>query len=102
MKAAEAGRSPPCTDKALAYIAFMPDYRSLSATEIARKVARGDFSAVEIAQQAIELARTEGKELNAFIAICEDRALRQAEAVDDAVRDRRREHGGQAPWPVCR
>ncbi|RME20170.1 MAG: Asp-tRNA(Asn)/Glu-tRNA(Gln) amidotransferase subunit GatA, partial [Candidatus Zixiibacteriota bacterium] len=40
------------------------------------------LSAVEVTRQALDLAADEGKELNAFITLCEEKALRQAEAID--------------------
>lgn len=65
----------------------MSDYKSLTASEIASSVASGKLSAVEIAQEAIRLAKSEGKVLNAFITICEEKALRQAAEIDRLVRD---------------
>jgi aspartyl-tRNA(Asn)/glutamyl-tRNA(Gln) amidotransferase subunit A len=67
----------------------MSDYKSLTASEIASSVASGKQSAVEIAKDAIRLAKTEGKELNAFITICEEKALRQAAEVDACVISKR-------------
>ncbi len=58
------------------------DYKSLTASEIAESVSAGKLSAVELAKEAIRLAKTEGKELNAFITICEEKALAQAEKID--------------------
>ncbi len=66
----------------------MSDYKSLTATEIAESVKAGKHSAVEIAKEAIRLAKTEGKELNAFITICEEKALRQAAEVDEKVKSK--------------
>ncbi len=68
------------------YIPLMSDYKSLTATEIAESVKAGKRSAVEIAKEAIRLATTEGKELNAFVTICEEKALRQAAEVDERVK----------------
>jgi len=65
----------------------MSDYKNLSAQEIARQVRNGERSAVSITKEALELARTEGKQLNAFISICDEKALKQAEAVDRWARE---------------
>jgi aspartyl-tRNA(Asn)/glutamyl-tRNA(Gln) amidotransferase subunit A len=64
----------------------MPDYKNVTAQQIASQVRGRKLSAVEIAQEAIRLAKTEGKELNAFITVCEDKALAQAKAIDDKVK----------------
>lgn len=60
----------------------MSDYRTLSAAEIANGVRKGEILAVEITSQALALASTVGSELNAFITLCEGKALKQAEAID--------------------
>lgn len=64
----------------------MPDYKNLTATQIAALVTSGELSAVDLAEKALDLARTEGKDLNAFISLCEDKALEQARAVDTAIK----------------
>lgn len=63
----------------------MSGYKQLTAAEIAAGVRDGTFKAVDLAREALELARTEGAELNAFITLCEEKALRQARAVDSAL-----------------
>jgi aspartyl-tRNA(Asn)/glutamyl-tRNA(Gln) amidotransferase subunit A len=73
----------------------MPDYKNLTATQIAALVTSGELSAVDLAKQALDLARTEGKDLNAFISLCEDKALSQAEAIDIAVKE------AQPPGPLA-
>lgn len=60
----------------------MSDYNTLPAHEIAQGVKSGKLSAVEMTQEALNLAKTEGKELNAFITICEEKALAQAKSID--------------------
>ncbi len=60
----------------------MSEYKKLSASEISAKVKSRELKAVDIAREAIELAKTDGKKLNAFITICEEKALAQAEAID--------------------
>lgn len=55
----------------------------MSAAAMAAAVRDGDFSAVELAKEALRRARTEGAELNAFITLCESKALRQAAEIDE-------------------
>ncbi|MCM2272951.1 MAG: amidase family protein, partial [candidate division Zixibacteria bacterium] len=62
------------------------DYKSLTASEIAESVSAGKLSALELAKEAIRLAKTEGKDLNAFITICEEKALAQAAEIDGLVK----------------
>ncbi|MBN1212317.1 MAG: Asp-tRNA(Asn)/Glu-tRNA(Gln) amidotransferase subunit GatA [candidate division Zixibacteria bacterium] len=64
----------------------MQNYRDMTARQIAESVKAGKISALEIAAQALELARTEGAELNAFITLCEDEALQIAEGIDNKVK----------------
>jgi aspartyl-tRNA(Asn)/glutamyl-tRNA(Gln) amidotransferase subunit A len=60
----------------------MPDYATLSASAIAEGLKDKHFSAVEICRAAIAEARDSGQKLNAFISIADEKALKQAEAVD--------------------
>lgn len=60
----------------------MSNHKSLTAHEIAAGVSTGKLSAVELAKEAIRLAKTEGKEINAFITVCEEKALEQAKTMD--------------------
>ncbi len=64
----------------------MSEYKNLTAKQMADGVKCGELSAVELTKEAINLAKTEGKELNAFITICEEKALKQAAAVDALVK----------------
>jgi len=57
----------------------MPEYKTLTAKQISDGVKAGTLSAVELTKEAVRLAKSEGKELNAFITICEEKALRQAD-----------------------
>ncbi len=61
------------------------DYRALSAFDIHHRVTSGTTSAREFAQHALELAESTGRELNAFITICTDKALAQADDIDRNV-----------------
>jgi aspartyl-tRNA(Asn)/glutamyl-tRNA(Gln) amidotransferase subunit A len=65
------------------------EFKKLTATQIASDIRQGKRSAVATVEESIRLARTEGRELNAFITICEAKALEQAKAVDLAVKERR-------------
>ncbi|MDZ4723975.1 MAG: Asp-tRNA(Asn)/Glu-tRNA(Gln) amidotransferase subunit GatA [candidate division Zixibacteria bacterium] len=64
----------------------MSDYKNLTAVEISEQVRSGKLRAVDLAKEALRLAGTEGKELNAFITLCEEKALAQAKAVDEVVK----------------
>lgn len=64
----------------------MLNYRDMTACRIAENVKAGKMSAVDIAQQALALAKSEGHKLNAFITLCEDKALAQAATVDKKVK----------------
>ncbi len=74
----------------------MPDYKSLSAHEIAAGVSSGKLSAVELTQEALKLAKTEGKEINAFITVCEEKAIQQAKAIDASAKK-----GATSPQPLA-
>lgn len=54
----------------------------MTAAAIARAVQDGDLSAEQLTREALELARTVGRRLNAFITLCEDKAVEQAKAID--------------------
>lgn len=70
-------------DRSLArYVRPMNQRRSSTAAEIAASVRSGNSSAGAVTRQALESATSLGKELNAFITLCEEKALAQAEAVD--------------------
>jgi aspartyl-tRNA(Asn)/glutamyl-tRNA(Gln) amidotransferase subunit A len=64
----------------------MLDYKKMSAVEIREAIAAKKVTAVEIAQESLHLAKTEGKELNAFVTICEEKAMAQAKTVDEKVK----------------
>ncbi|UCD94647.1 MAG: Asp-tRNA(Asn)/Glu-tRNA(Gln) amidotransferase subunit GatA [Candidatus Zixiibacteriota bacterium] len=60
----------------------MHDYATLSASAITEGLKNKNFSAVEICRAAISAARDTGQKLNAFISIAEEKAIKQAEAID--------------------
>lgn len=53
--------------------------------ETVQKIKSGEIKAVDLAKQHIELAKTVGKELNAFITVTEEFALEQAAEIDRQV-----------------
>lgn len=59
----------------------------MSASEIATKVRTGEVSALQVAQEHIDLVKKHDSTLNAYLQITEDLALSQAEQVDDKVRN---------------
>ncbi|MBL4574019.1 MAG: Asp-tRNA(Asn)/Glu-tRNA(Gln) amidotransferase subunit GatA [Gammaproteobacteria bacterium] len=60
--------------------------------EISAALAAGDISSVEITQAYLDRIATLNGELNAFITVCEDSALEQAKAADEA-----RANGNESP-----
>lgn len=62
-----------------------PLHQSTAVSAIARSVSTGEVPAVELAEQALAMAKGEGRLLNAFITLCEEKALEQARVVDDAI-----------------
>lgn len=79
----------------------MPDLKKLTASQIASEVRQGKLSAAAIAEESIRLAKTEGQQLNAFITVCEEKALKQAKAVDLAVKEGKAERLPLAGVPVA-
>ena len=65
----------------------MPDYKSLTARQIADGVNAGSLNAVELTREALRLALSEGKQLNAFITVCDEKALTQAKSVGERKRE---------------
>ncbi|NOY88882.1 MAG: Asp-tRNA(Asn)/Glu-tRNA(Gln) amidotransferase subunit GatA, partial [FCB group bacterium] len=65
----------------------MMNYKKLSAVEIVKNIKQGAFTAQEITREALNLAQAIGRDLNAFISICEDKALLQAETIDEKVKN---------------
>lgn len=60
--------------------------------EISAALAAGDISSVEITQAYLDRIATLNGDLNAFITVCEDSALQQAKAADEA-----RANGNDSP-----
>ncbi|MEW6051471.1 MAG: Asp-tRNA(Asn)/Glu-tRNA(Gln) amidotransferase subunit GatA [Candidatus Zixiibacteriota bacterium] len=58
----------------------------VSAAEIVSLTTSMGKSATDLAREAIQYAQTTGKQLNAFITLCEKKALAQAAAIDQKVK----------------
>jgi len=53
-----------------------------SLSELSTSLHNGDISSVELTQHYLDRINTHNKQLNAYITVCEDRALEQARAAD--------------------
>ena len=58
---------------------------SLSIPEVKKGLANGDFTAVELARSALELAEKENPKTNAYLHLCPERALAAAQKVDQKL-----------------
>jgi aspartyl-tRNA(Asn)/glutamyl-tRNA(Gln) amidotransferase subunit A len=54
-------------------------------TELSTSLQKGDISSVELTQHYLDRIRTHNKQLNAYITVCEDKALEQARAADQKI-----------------
>ncbi len=61
-------------------------FRDLTATQIAEAVVKGKRSAVDLAKDSLSLAKSTGRDLDAFITICDKRAESHARAVDTTIK----------------
>jgi len=68
---------------------MVENYARLTAADIVRRVREKKIRAVDLAATALSLAETEGRRLNALTAICHDKAMIQAEAIDSMVSEGR-------------
>ncbi len=64
---------------------MIKDYRELTAAEIVRRIRAGQLKAVDLAETALQLADSEGRRLNAVITLCHQKAISQAEQIDQKV-----------------
>jgi Asp-tRNA(Asn)/Glu-tRNA(Gln) amidotransferase A subunit family amidase len=64
---------------------MLDQYESLTAVEIVVAVKSKKLSAVDIAQKVIALSESGGKEDNAALSICHEKAVKQALRVDEFV-----------------
>lgn len=60
----------------------MVEYDDMAAVDVARAVQAGDVTAEHLAREALRRARGYGQQLNAFITLCEDKAVGQARDID--------------------
>ena len=56
----------------------------LGLAQISRALESGEFSSVEVTQEFLKLIEKENADLNAYITVCEELAMSQARAADDA------------------
>ena len=61
------------------------EYKKLTVAEIRDGLFSARFTARELTEMALSLAESEGKKLNCYITLCNEKALRQADAVDKKV-----------------
>ena len=55
---------------------------NLTATQLARAVQRGEMHAIDVVTRALSRIELRDPKVNSFTAVCRERALRQAEAID--------------------
>src|SRR5437660_5810856 len=68
---------------------------TLNAQEVRRGLESRQFSAVELAQSALEFAQAENSKTNAFLTFCPERALAAAERIDGKLA------AGEDPGPLA-
>jgi len=56
----------------------------LGLAQISRALANGEFSSLELTQEYLRQIASENGDLNAFITVCEEQAMAQARAADEA------------------
>src|SRR5438067_8989279 len=61
------------------------DIRSLTIGRVREGLLAGEFSAAELTQETLGFARAENPKTNAYLHLCEDRALLQARRVDERI-----------------
>ena len=57
-------------------------------TELSTSLHRGDVTSVELTQHYLDRIRTHNNQLNAYITVCEDKALEQARAADQKIQQK--------------
>src|SRR5260370_36075040 len=68
---------------------------TLNAQEVRRGLESRQFSAVELAQSALEFAQAENSKTNAYLTFCPERALAAAERIDGKLA------AGEDPGPLA-
>lgn len=61
---------------------------------------RGDFTAVELTQACLARISERNKEINAFITVCEDVALKEAEKADEMIKNKKQKPLTGIPFAV--
>ena len=77
----------------------MQDILSLSATELGRKIAAGEITSVEATKAYLEKISTTDKEINAYITVMADEALKAAERADQMIAEKKA--AGEALSPLA-
>ena len=57
-------------------------------SELSTSLHRGDVTSVELTQHYLDRIRTHNNQLNAYITVCEDKALEQARAADQKIQQK--------------
>ena len=57
-------------------------------SELSTSLHKGDISSVELTQHYLDRIRTHNNQLNAYITVCEDKALEQARAADQKIQQK--------------
>jgi aspartyl-tRNA(Asn)/glutamyl-tRNA(Gln) amidotransferase subunit A len=57
-------------------------------SELSTSLHKGDVSSVELTQHYLDRIRTHNNQLNAYITVCEDKALEQARAADQKIQQK--------------
>ena len=77
----------------------MQDILSLSATELGRKIAAGEITSVEATKAYLEKISTTDKEINAYITVMADEAVKAAEQADKMIAEKKA--AGEALSPLA-
>ena len=77
----------------------MQDILSLSATELGKRIAAGEITSVEATKAYLEKISTTDKEINAYITVMADEALKAAERADKMIAEKKA--AGEALSPLA-
>ena len=77
----------------------MQDILSLSATELGKKIAAGEITSVDATKAYLDKISTTDKEINAYITVMADEALKAAEAADRMIAEKKA--AGEALSPLA-
>lgn len=76
------------------------NFKELTIKSMGEKVRSGEIKAAALVEESLKLAKKSQGQLNAFITICEEEALKRARQVDQAVADRK-DPGPLAGVPIA-